>query len=166
MQALQTVNKISFKNILFLTDFTEASGAAMAYAVGLARHYNAQLYPAHACDPVILTESAGTDILQEVEDNSRERLTRLAKETGVACIPLFASGPVEAAVPYWITEHGIDLVVMGTHGRHGLQHFLMGSIAEAVFRNATCPVLTVGPHVTTRPYHEFKVESILFPTDL
>ncbi|MCU1221876.1 MAG: hypothetical protein JWN42_3073, partial [Candidatus Angelobacter sp.] len=88
MQALQTVNKISFKNILFLTDFTEASDTAMAYAVGLARHYDAQLYPAHACDPVILTESAGTDILQEVEDNSRDRLTRLAKETGVACIPL------------------------------------------------------------------------------
>jgi nucleotide-binding universal stress UspA family protein len=166
MQALQTVNTISFKNILFLTDFTEASDSAMAYAAGLARHYNAQLYPAHACDPVILTESAGTDILQEVEDNSRERLTRLAKEIGVACIPLFARGPVEAAVPFWITEHGIDLVVMGTHGRHGLQHFLMGSIAEAVFRNATCPVLTVGPHVTSRPSRDFKVENILFPTDL
>jgi nucleotide-binding universal stress UspA family protein len=73
---------------------------------------------------------------------------------------------VEAAVPHWITEHGIDLVIMGTHGRRGLQHFLMGSIAEAIFRNATCPVLTVGPHVTTRPYREFKVENILFPTDL
>jgi nucleotide-binding universal stress UspA family protein len=166
MQSLQTVNKISFKNILFLTDFTEASDSAMAYAAGLARHYNAQLYPAHACDPVILTESAGTDILQEVENNSRERLTRLAKETGVACIPLFARGPVEAAVPFWITEHGIDLVVMGTHGRRGLKHFIMGSIAEGIFRNATCPVLTVGPHVTARPYHDFKVENVLFPTDL
>jgi nucleotide-binding universal stress UspA family protein len=166
MQALQTLNKISFKNILFLTDFTEASEAAMAYAVGLARHSSAQLYPAHACNPVILTETAAPDILQEVEDNSRKRLSKLAKETGVACIPLFANGPVEAAVPHWITEHGIDLVVMGTHGRRGLKHLLMGSIAEVVFRNATCPVLTVGPHVTTRPYHDFKVENILFPTDL
>ena len=166
MEALQVVNKISFKNILFLTDFTEASGAAMAYAVGLARHYNAQLYPAHACDPVILTETAAPDILQEVEDNSRVRLNTLAKETGVECIPLFARGTVEAAVPHWITEHGIDLVVMGTHGRKGLQHLLLGSVAEAIFRNATCPVLTVGPHVTTRPYHDFKVETILFPTDL
>ncbi|HEY2114461.1 MAG TPA: universal stress protein [Candidatus Angelobacter sp.] len=166
MQALQTVNKISFKNILFLTDFSEASSGALAYAVGLARHYNAQLYPAHACDPVILTETAGTDIFQEIEENSREQLTKLAKETGVAATPLFARGAVEAAVPHWINEHGIDLVIMGTHGRRGLQHFLMGSIAEAIFRNATCPVLTVGPHVTTRPYHEFKVENILFPTDL
>ena len=57
MQALQTVNKISFKNILFLTDFTEASQTALAYAMGFARHFGAQLYPAHACDPVILTET-------------------------------------------------------------------------------------------------------------
>jgi len=166
MQALQTVNKISFKNILFLTDFTEASSSAMAYAVGLARHYNAQLYPAHACDPVILTETAGVDIIQELENNSQEQLTKLAKDTGVPCIPLFARGGVEAAVPHWITEHGIDLVIMGTHGRRGLQHFLMGSVAEAIFRSATCPVLTVGPHVTRKPYHDFKVDNVLFPTDL
>ena len=57
-------------------------------------------------------------------------------------------------------------IVMGTHGRRGLKHFLMGSVAEAIFRNATCPVLTVGPHVTVRPYHDFSVEKILFPTDL
>jgi nucleotide-binding universal stress UspA family protein len=79
---------------------------------------------------------------------------------------LFVRGPVEAAVPHWINEHGIDLIVMGTHGRHGLQHFLMGSVAEAIFRSATCPVLTVGPHVTVRPYREFKAEKVLFPTDL
>jgi nucleotide-binding universal stress UspA family protein len=55
---------------------------------------------------------------------------------------------------------------MGTHGRRGLKHLLMGSVAEAIFRNATCPVLTVGPHVAVRPYHDFKAERILFPTDL
>ena len=166
MQALQTVNKISFKNILFLTDFSEASNAAVAYATGMARHYNAQLYAGHSCDPVILTETAGTNILQEVEDNSRARLETLAKETGPKTVPLFALGSVASAVPCWINEHGIDLIIMGTNGRRGLQHFLLGSTAEAIVRSATCPVLTVGPHVTTRPYHDFSVESILFPTDL
>ena len=71
MQALQTVNMISFKNILFLTDFSEASQGALAYALGLAKHYNASIYPAHACDPVILTETASPDILDEIEENSR-----------------------------------------------------------------------------------------------
>ena len=170
MQALQTVNKISFKNILFLTDFSEASNAAVAYATGMAQHYNAQLYAGHSCDPVILTETSGINILQEVEDNSRARLETLASETGVKTgpktIPLFARGPVASSVPFWISEHGIDLIIMGTNGRRGLQHFLLGSTAEAIVRSATCPVLTVGPHVTTRPYQDFSVESILFPTDL
>ena len=166
MQALQTVNKISFKNILFLTDFSEASKTALAYATGMARHYNAQLYAGHSCDPVILTETAGTNILQEVEDNSRAKLEKLAKETGPKTVSLFARCSVVSAVLAWINEHGIDLIIMGTHGRHGLQHLLLGSTAEAIVRIATCPVLTVGPHVTTRPYHDFSVESILFPTDL
>jgi nucleotide-binding universal stress UspA family protein len=166
MQALQTVNSISFKNILFLTDFSEASETALAYAMGFARHFGAQVYPAHACDPIILTETAAPNILDEVEENSRQRLAQLAKKFTITGPQLFARGPVEAAVPHWINEHGIDLVVMGTHGRHGLQHFLMGSVAEAIFRSATCPVLTVGPHVTVRPYRDFKAEKILFPTDL
>ena len=166
MQALQTVNKISFKNILFLTDFTDASQAALAYAMGFAQHFGAQLYPAHACNPIILTETAAPDILDEVEENSRRRLIALAKENNITGTPLFAVGSVAEAVPRWINEHGIDLIVMGTHGRRGLKHLLMGSVAEAIFRAATCPVLTVGPHVTVRPYHDFKVEKILFPTDL
>lgn len=166
MQALQTVNKISFKNILFLTDFTEASQSALAYAQGLAKHFGAQVYPAHSCDPIILTETAAPDILDEVEENSRRRLNDLARENNFAGTPLFARGPVSEAVSGWINDHGIDLIVMGTHGRKGLKHFLMGSVAEAIFRHATCPVLTVGPHVNVRPYHDFKAEKILFPTDL
>lgn len=166
MQALQTVNKISFKNILLLTDFTEASQAALAYAMGFARHFGAQIYPAHSCDPIILTETAAPDILDEVAENSRRRLIALTKENDITGTPLFAMGPVAEAVPGWINEHGIDLIVMGTHGRRGVKHFLMGSVAEAIFRNATCPVLTVGPHVAVRPYHDFKAEKILFPTDL
>jgi nucleotide-binding universal stress UspA family protein len=166
IQALPVVNKISFKNILFLTDFTEASENAMAYALGFGRHYGAQVYPAHACDPIILTETAAPDILDEVEENSRRRLNALAKNNNINGTPLFARGPVAEAVPKWVNAHGIDLIVMGTHGRHGLTHLLMGSVAEAIFRNATCPVLTVGPHVTVKPSHDFKAENILFPTDL
>lgn len=166
MEALQTLNKVAFKNILFLTDFTEASATALAYAAGLARHYNAQLYPAHSCDPVILTETADTNVVQEIQDRSRAALEKLATATGHPSTPLFTCGSLTEAVPKWVEENEIDLIVMGTHGRRGLKHFLMGSVAETIFRNATCPVLTVGPHVTTRPYHGFKVESILFPTDL
>src|SRR5262249_30804866 len=73
---------------------------------------------------------------------------------------------LESAFPRWVEEHGIDLVVVGTHGRRGLQRFLLGSTAEFIFRNAPCPVLTVGPHVALRPYNGFAADNILFPTDL
>ncbi len=166
MQALQTATDISFKNILFLTDFTEASEAALAYAMGFARHYNAQLFPAHACNPVVLSETTTPNFIEAVVENSRKQLAKLAKENEIAGPVLFAQGGIEAAFPKWINEHGIDLVIIGTHGRRGLQRFLMGSTAEFIFRNAPCPVLTVGPHVALRPYKGFTVDNILFPTDL
>jgi nucleotide-binding universal stress UspA family protein len=169
MQALQTTTDISFKNILFLTDFTEASEAAFAYALGLARHYHAQLYPAHACNPVIPAETSTPQFMEAVVENSRRQLESLAKQTtgdGVPVVPLFTEGLIETAFPKWIDQHGIDLVIVGTHGRRGLQRFLMGSTAEFIFRNAACPVLTVGPHVALRPYKGFSVDNILFPTDL
>jgi nucleotide-binding universal stress UspA family protein len=166
MQALQTATDIAFKNILFLTDFSEASESALAYALGFAKHFNANLYPAHACDPVILTEGVTANVIDKIAENGRVQLETLAKNNKIKGPVLFARSSVETAFPKWIEEHGIDLVVVGTHGRRGLQRFLMGSTAEFIFRNATCPVLTVGPHVATRPYNGFVGENILFPTDL
>lgn len=166
MQALQTATSISFKNILFLTDFSEASESALAYALGFARHYKAELFPAHASDPVILAETISPNVVEDVVEESQKRLFSLVKDSDVVTHPLFARGSVESVFPRWIQENGIDLVVIGTHGRHGLDRFMMGSIAEYIFRNAPCPVLTVGPHVALRPYHGFTAEKILFPTDL
>src|SRR5262249_4895823 len=166
MQALQTATDIAFKNILFLTDFSEASESALAYALGFAKHFNANLYPAHSCDPVILAEGVTANVIDKIAENSRVQLETLARNNKIKGPVLFAQGSVETAFPKWIAENGIDLVAAGTHGRRGLQRFLMGSTAEFIFRNATCPVLTVGPHVATRPYNGFVGENILFPTDL
>jgi len=166
MQALQTVTSISFKNILFLTDFSEASEGALAYALGFARHYKAQLFPAHACDPVVLSETSSPDVIDEVVASSRQKLETLIKDKDVVTHPLFVHGSVEAALPRWVNENGIDLIIIGTHGRRGMQRFVLGSTAELIFRHASCPVLTVGPHVTFRPFHGFTADTIMFPTDL
>lgn len=166
MQALQTTTEISFKNILFLTDFSEASESALAYAVGIAKHYNAQLYPAHACSPIVLTENTTVNVFEEIVENTRHQLYKMAKDNKSFGPPLFSETDIQIAFPRWLEERGIDLVVVGTHGHRGLTRFLLGSTAEFVFRNATCPVLTVGPHVATRPYNGVKVDNILFPTDL
>lgn len=166
MQALQTATGIRVTNILALTDFTEASEAALAYARGIARHYNANLFPAHACNPVILSEGTPPNVGNEMETYGRQQLESILLESGAKGRALIVQNNLENAFPRWVAENDIDLVVIGTHGRKGLKYFLMGSSAESVFRNATCPVLTVGPHVACRPYTDFVVNDILYPTKL
>jgi hypothetical protein len=90
-----------------LTDFSEAPDPAMAYALGFAKHYNAQLYPAHACDPVVLSEATVT-VIDEIAENSRQQLEKLARNNKMTGPALFSRGPVENAFQGWIKEHGID----------------------------------------------------------
>jgi nucleotide-binding universal stress UspA family protein len=93
-------------------------------------------------------------------------LAYLFKDAGVACQELVAQGAIETTVPAWTAEHGIDLIVTGTHGRKGVDRFFLGSTAETIFRTATCPVLTVGPNVKPSPNAEFTINKILFATSL
>lgn len=168
MNALETCTVISFKNILFLTDLTEASEAAYSYALSLARQYQARIYPAHAIPPHIPAEFElnTTELSKQAQTAAREQLTGLVKHAGIGYLTLVTEEALEEAVPRWIRELGIDLIVMGTHGRRGLERFLLGSTAEIIFRTATCPVLTVGPHVPSRPEKNTEFTKILFATDL
>jgi nucleotide-binding universal stress UspA family protein len=168
MKTLECTTAISFKNILFLTDFTPASDVAFTYAVALARHFVARLYPAHAVTPYVPTELEAPvmpDILNQIESDKRAQLVELVKRTGVSNSVLVTRQDIEVAVPHWINEHGIDLIVMGTHGRKGVERLFLGSTAEAIVRAATCPVLTVGPGVMAQP-RELDFKQVLFATSL
>lgn len=165
MQALQTTTSITFKNILFLTDFTDASEGAKAYSIALANHHGAQLFPAHAFNPIILTENSVPQLIDEAEANIRTSLTKLANSTGLKGKGLLSVSSIEDALPRWIHENNIDLVVTGTHGRKGIDRFLLGSTAELVFRTAACPVLTVGPHVVFDEKKPFSASNILVPVN-
>ena len=63
-------------------------------------------------------------------------------------------------------EHKIDLAILGTHGRTGMKHLIIGSVAEELFRHLPCPVLTVGPNVSKASMQATDIRHILFPTDL
>ena len=158
---------ISFKNILFMTDFGQASRGALAYALAFARHFKARLYPAHVMD-IVLTETAvaGEAAIKELEEQKRRQLSRLAEYTGINFQPLLSRCDFEAAMSHWISELGIDLVVAGTHGRRGVQRLLLGSTSEIVLHHASCPVLTVGPNVAVPRLFSLNLENILFATDL
>lgn len=169
MNTLECTTAISFKNILFLTDFTPASEAAFSYALAFARHFDARLYPAHAVAPFLPTEldaPVAPEIMTEIENDKRARLTEMIKNKSVESTVLVTQEPIEDAVRHWINEHGIDLIVVGTHGRKGVDRVFLGSTAEAVVRIATCPVLTVGPGVTPQLGLELDIDKVLFATSL
>ncbi len=120
--------------ILLATDFSPGSARARAFASMLARRLGAELVVAHVSEPLAIVP--GSDLAaEEVAQTEREldRVVGELKREGVAEIVALAE-----------REHA-DLIVLGTHGRSGLAHVLLGSVAERVLRRARCPVLAV-PH--------------------
>ena len=138
------------KNILVPVDYSDNGEAAMAYAVSLARGYDAELHLVHVYDQPFAYVDAGfvgSPVPAEVPpadlDEERARLDRVTPDNDVSFRRrLLIGSPAEDLVKY-AKENAIDLVVMGTHGRTGLTRLLMGSVAEAVVRRSPCPVLTI-----------------------
>ena len=136
---------LTAKNVLVATDFSPASDAALNYGRALARTFGATLHVMHAIENPFLHPTFGdpetirANVLQSVEN----RLTAEDRATlGAKAILETSDHPSEAIVDY-ARRAEIDLIVMGTHGRGGLNRILMGSVAEHVVRTAPCPVLTV-----------------------
>jgi nucleotide-binding universal stress UspA family protein len=151
---------IRIKNVLVATDFSEPSAVALDYGRELARTYGAKLHVLHIVEDLrwrYATDMAPTALVgiqEDVEASAASRLETILtdedrKELGVHAAALTAIVPSEAIVQYAKNE-GVDVIVMGTHGRSGLAHLFMGSVAERVVRLSPCPVLTV-----RHPQHEF-----------
>ncbi|HVQ16476.1 MAG TPA: universal stress protein [Vicinamibacterales bacterium] len=151
---------IALKHVLVATDFSEASDAALLYGRTMAMKFGATLHVVHIADNVFThafgPESAGLlpTIQTDIEEAARRRLSELSIDSDRSGPPtrsmvLTASAPAFAIVDY-ATDNDIDLIVMGTHGRKGLQRVVLGSVAEKVVRMAPCPVLTIH-----HPEHEF-----------
>lgn len=170
MQTGAAVARISFKNVLFLTDFSEPSEAALPFAITIARAYGAKVHGFHVLLP---TPSAYTTpeftvaAIEAEEESAQSGLQRL--ESQLAGIPHEAS--VERGEAVWpsveriIQDAKIDLVVLGTHGRTGARKLLLGSVAEEMFRRLAVPVLTIGPDVRTRAHNDARFRRVLFATD-
>ena len=101
--------------------------------------------------------------MKELEEQKRRQLSRLAEFNGIHFQPLLSRCDFETAMSHWISQHGIDLVVAGTHGRRGVQRFLLGSTSEMVLHNAPCPVLTVGPNVEVPRLFSLNLETSCLP---
>jgi nucleotide-binding universal stress UspA family protein len=137
------------KIILVPTDFSTAAEAALDEALALATALGASVYLLHAYqlpitgvpDPVVLAEIDQRVLawaLGELDACIGRR-----KDRGVTIVPLLRQGDARQAALDVAEEISADLIVMGTHGRHGVARALIGSVAEAVVRTSRVPVLTV-----------------------
>jgi nucleotide-binding universal stress UspA family protein len=139
---------LPIKTILCPTDFSEPSKLAFRMACNLAHDYSAQMIVLHIMEPPpFVTYGEMEKALQlprgyrqELEDNLRQFQSPDSKVTVERCL---REGDPVTEILSLAHERRCDVIVMGTHGRTGLAHFLMGSVAAQVVRRATCPVLTV-----------------------
>lgn len=137
-----------YQSVLCPVDFDENSLAAVKHAAQLAAGMDAMLHLLH----VITIIPTAPEMVQSLEPQSdlpaRQRLQRIA-DAELAGIKhqlhtkLAFASHIPKSILATAHEVGADLIVMATHGRSGLPHLLLGSVAEAVVRNATCPVLTI-----------------------
>jgi nucleotide-binding universal stress UspA family protein len=146
------------RSILIATDFSEASEKALRYSLALARFYESKLCLAHVVSSLGLTVAGPGAIAACEEAVLREAaqleasLVRTGALTGIQYKFVVRQGELWPELQDIIREESTDLLLVGTHGRHGIAKMFLGSIAEQIFRHADCPVLTFGPCSHDRPW--------------
>jgi nucleotide-binding universal stress UspA family protein len=149
---------MEIRRILAPTDFSDFSKQALKSALELAQAFNAQLSLLHVVEPPpypiegLVPSSLGANLLDDLERQASNELAQVLPEAQGATIEV--TRRVIVGIPYRkivevAEEEKSDLIVMATHGRTGLSHLVMGSVAERVVRTAPCPVLTIRPAVTS-----------------
>lgn len=170
MQAVQARTRITLKNILFATDFSQAAGAAAPIAIQIARRYGAKVYGVHVNrfdDYTAAAPSAWAAMAERAEKETREDAGRLNEQLqSIEHEVVIGEGNLWEVLSNMIQQKEIDLVVVGTRGRTGFGKTLLGSVAEQILRQSPCPVLTVGPHVNPWSDEYVKMREILYATNL
>jgi nucleotide-binding universal stress UspA family protein len=169
MKTVEIGKRIALNHILFATDFSVYSNAALPYALAIAHQYGARVYGAHVV-PAEDYPFVGLDTWpvpeEQLEQLQQDAAARLEEQLrGEPHEVLSGIGDVWNVLSRFVGEYDIDLLVLGTHGRTGARKLLMGSIAETIFRRAVCPVLSVGPNASCKPNREIQFRHILFATD-
>jgi len=163
---------LTIENILFPTDFTPRAEDAFSHAAHLASQHNARIHvfnvvtpeeadQANPMDYLPLEQSEG-ELVLAAEDVDLPGPPQPATNVEIVYRKMEGVSPAKEIVEYVVT-YDIDLVVMGTHGRQGLERLLSGSVSEEVVRQSTCPVFTVLGRDEPQPGPE--IRSVLAPVD-
>ncbi len=162
---------VTFERILVATDFSDISQRALEYAKALAKPANSELLLVHVSPlPDLITPPEATwidvpAILAE-EAEQLEHTGAALRSEGYRAQAISLSGMLHDELLALLKEYKVDLLVVGTHGKKGLERFLTGSDAEALLRRVACPVLSVGPAVPALHGKTWSVRKIICATTL
>jgi len=145
----------NIKNIIVPTDLSKLSASAFSYAKDLAERMDATIHLIYVLEktpPFSATANQGEskeNILRKMEDNARAQLNEAAEDlredSSLMVTEVLRKGVDSEEIIKYANENSGDLIVIATHGRTGVLHTLMGSVAEKVIRYAKCPVLVIKP---------------------
>ena len=137
-----------YSQILVPTDGSPASDAAIEHALDLAAQYDARVHALYVVDGSAYSSlEAGAELvveaLEEEGTEATDRVADAAADAGVDCETTVTTGTAYQSIRDYVESNAVDMIVMGTHGRKGLDRYLLGSVTERVVRTADVPVLTV-----------------------
>ena len=142
---------VNIQRIMVPLNFSDHSQKALMYGVKMAQQFGSELELVHVVTPVVYAEgmvlpAAMENLDQETEKHARTELAKLTEREDVAALKwkttVLTGTPYDEIVSH-ARKHETDLLLITTHGRTGLQHFLLGSTAEKILRHAPCPVMIV-----------------------
>lgn len=143
---------MQIKSILFPTDFSEGSSQALQYAVDLTKKYGAKLYVVHVIYDIAkatgwyVPHRSVDEMYKDIQEGAKKELDRFGVEELSAVKDIertVLTGIPHEEVMNFAKKNKVDLIIMGTHGRKGIDRILFGSTAAQIVRFAPCPVLTV-----------------------
>ena len=135
-----------YDTILVPTDGSDGARAALGHALDLATTFDATVHTLFVVEQVYAADVGTERILEAMRaEGTRavEQFAERAEAAGVASVSDVRTGTPHREILDYVEEHDVDLVVMGTHGRTGLDRYLLGSVTEKVVRLSDVPVLTV-----------------------
>ena len=163
---------VRFQTILFATDFSAGSQAALREATATARAYEARLLVLHVLAPEVLYDVIPEGAVLAAAARKRSAETEMTQLLISGCLRdilhevRIVQGSIDSVLAKTIESENVDLVVVGSHGISSARKLVFGSVAEHIFRTSLCPVLVVGPKSGTKGRLGRSVHSVLWATSL
>ncbi|HEY3988750.1 MAG TPA: universal stress protein [Acidobacteriaceae bacterium] len=162
---------IRLERILVATDFSPTSAMALPYAAAIAHRFGSSIYVSHVIHAKEYAHIAADQLdrtLLQMKQAAEQQMKALLASSHFNDIPfqvILDHGDPVAVISALVDKYSIDLIVAGSHGRHGIHKLLSPSADEAIARAAACPALLIGPEASIAPEAEMRLKSMLFATD-